>query len=58
MAPQRVRCSPLGTTDVVADVVERIPYADTAGHNDLLVVSAFGGHRYRVAAADCTPLDS
>ena len=57
MHPRRVRCSPLGRREVVADVVERLPYADTSGHKDQFVV-AVGGHRYRVAAADCTPLDS
>ena len=57
MYPRRVRCSPLGRKQVVADVVERLPRADTWGHKDLLVV-AVGGHRYRIAAADCTPLDS
>lgn len=50
--PQRVRCSPLGRREVVADVVDRIPAADTRGPRDLQVVRAFGDKRYRVLADD------
>lgn len=56
MQPRRVRCSPLGREEVVADVVERIPRANTCGMDDLYVVSAYGGLRYRVSVADTTPL--
>lgn len=55
MLPQRVRCSPLGGEEVVADVVDRIAEADTRGHRDKLVVE-YEGHRYRVLAAQVTPV--
>lgn len=54
--PQRVRCSPLGRREVVADVVDRLPDADTAGPKDLLVVT-YAGHRYRVLERDALPLE-
>ena len=57
MTPHRVRCSPLATREVVADVVDTEWVADPRGLRAILSVSV-DGHRYRVAAADCTPLDS
>lgn len=53
--PHRVRCSPLGTREVEADVVDRIPAANTATIWDYLVVE-HNGHRYRVDERDVEPV--
>ena len=52
---RRVRCSPLGRREVVADVVATEWVADPRGLRELLTV-AVDGHRYRVAAADTSPV--
>lgn len=54
----RVRCSPLGRRERVADVVDEeiTSVPDQPGPVTLLTVDV-DGHHFRVDAADCEPIE-
>ncbi len=51
--PQRVRCSPLGREERIADVVD----VELRATRELIYSVEVNGHRYGVLADDAEPVD-
>jgi len=51
--PRRVRCSPLGRQERVADVVD----VDVRSDGEVIYSVEIAGHRFGVAADDAVPID-